>query len=293
MGRQDTSRPTDVIVSTIRAHVDSFAAVATHQYTELSKFAQDSRTTNRKEIFTLHGLPVTDTDAFDMVMVNPHLLSSLTLRHPQNQHSTHYMATLYSLIPDWGAKDTEAPSRAIPEKLSLAISVSEAVELASYIQIACMHLMASDAPTMNEDLITEMAWQLHPGDLQHRLSSHALYVWVRLDQQAQASSLMQRPIQTGKITAKLYLQKEQLLSAITSGLPHVIRKTPTREGEQWRQTMRVLKKGPGGQYLNKAEASADSYFEMTNPRLDDNVTNLMMKVVKPLLSRSNQRISSM
>lgn len=293
MGGQGKARPTDAIVSTIRAHVDSFAAVATHQYTELSKFAQDKRTTSRREIFSLHGLPVTDTDAFDMVMVNPHLLSSLMLNRSEHQYSTHYMATLHSLLPGWSAKDTEAPPRAIPEKLSLAISVSEAVELASYIQIACMHLLASDAPSINEDLITEMAWQLHPGDAQHRLPSHALYVWVRLDQQAQASSLMQRQIQTGKITAKLYLQKEQLLSAITSGLPHVIRKTPTREGEQWRQTMRVLKKGPGGQYLNEAEAPANSYFEMTNPRLDYNVTNLMMKVVKPLLSRSNQRLSSM
>ena len=109
---------------------------------------------------------------------------------------------------------------------------------------------------------------------------------------AQAASLS-RPIQTGEIVARLYLQKEGILAAITSGVPHVISGPATRASEQWRQTMRALKKGKGGQYLDKAEASADEYFQTRTPRLDDNVTNLMMKVVKDLLTKSNGRLSGL
>ena len=119
------------------------------------------------------------------------------------------------------------------DALSLVISVSEAVEVASYIEAAARTLLTNGLPERESDTRTfYVVWQAHPGPtaMQHRVKMHALFLLVQGETKVLSDTVTKEKKVQRTMTATLKLGEEGTLDAEDMGKQFNLQVPPSIRG---------------------------------------------------------------
>jgi hypothetical protein len=297
--------PRRVLGPVVRLDVDALCTVRTIQYSFLQSFAfkQKQQSDNSISHWMLNGVLLSKNDALDLVRVSPDFLSLMVPHKPgmagQLQRSQSLAEAAYASLKGLTFSET-APKRAPrPEKLSYVISVSEAIEITTYVHSAADTLLRHEPPKAGKPKIFQVVWQAHPGPLatQHRLSTHALYLVVTGELHVRPAAFSTVPMLSGHMTSALYLQREGTVEFDWKGYfvditaPSMDRGTKLRS--QWDGYLSEVQTDETGQYLADKEVKIDTLLDHNDAGLQKNVVDLTLETMRALLAEANERVDKL
>jgi hypothetical protein len=294
-----SENPRRVLGPVVRLDVDALCTVRTLQYKFLQGFAHTQKGKGRDtpSHWMLNGVQLTTNDALDLVRISPDFLSLIVPHNPgmagQLQHSKSLAEMAYASFQGMTLSAPEPKKARRPEKLSYVISVSEAVEISTYVHSAADTLLRHSAPEPNKPNMFQVVWQAHPGPLatQHRLETHALYLIVTGELHAVPAAFSSKPVLRGHMNSSLYLQREGIVDMNWRGQFVDITDQDMNPGtdgrEQWDAYLREVQTDETGQYLANKNVEINTLFDDNEAGLQKSVVDLMLNTMRPLLNEAN------
>lgn len=284
----------------VHIDVDAICAVRTLQYVFLSAFAAEEK---RRPValvshWMLHGVMFDSNAALDLVRIAPDQLSALRPHLPDVALKASSIAdSLMGRRPPRLSPTADA-SRAKtfhPDKLSWVVSVSEAVEIASYVHRAAHLLLTHQPPDPGRPQMFQVLWQAHPGPaaMQHRLEAHALYIIITGELYDEPSSFSSRPMLRGQLAASLYLQQEGMVPAEWHGWPVDMMQIKDAALDAWNEHVSNIQTEKKGTFLAYTCQKIGSMFESTDVDLQQQVVDLTLRISRALLNDANAMVTAL
>lgn len=282
----------------VHLNVDALLTIRTLQSTFLQSFAMEQGETavNTVSHWMLNGVMLTTKDALDLVRVAPEFLTLIRPHKPGlASKSESLVAKAFSQFSNLKLSPDASPNQR-PEKLSWVISVSEAIEIATYVHSAADTLLRHQVPEPGRPKMFQAVWQAHPGPLatQHRLDSHALYLVITGSLHVEPSRFSANPMLSGRMESALYLQEDGIVDGDWKGTfiditdPRMNLGMDTRR--IWDDYIRKVTTGATGQFLSKTSIGIDTTFEPVGIGVQQRVVDLTLNTMRPLLNKANERV---
>jgi hypothetical protein len=297
--------PRRVLGPVVRLDVDALCTVRTIQYSFLQSFAhrQKQQSENSISHWMLNGVLLSTNDALDLVRISPDFLSLIVPHKPgmagQLERSQSLFEAAFANLKGLTLSEPAPKRTPRPEKLSYVVSVSEAIEITTYVHSAVDTLLRHTPPEAGKPKIFQVVWQAHPGPLatQHRLSTHALYLVVTGQLHVRPAAFSTKPMLSGHMTSALYLQREGIVEFDWKGYfvdithPLMDRGTPLRS--QWDGYLSEVQTSETGQYLAEKEVKIDTLLDGNDAGLQKNVVDLTLETMRAMLAEANERLDKL